>query len=130
MPVGDNQEYADLDVLAHAAQRGECTIEYLLTAFLGRTVFMPSSTNPAAALTPVMTDVQGQTYIVVATSSMAMAGLRDVAKFAVNLTGAQVVSGARADMGIMIRLAEGSFTLAPELIAQVRKTFNLPARPD
>jgi len=130
MPVGDNQEYADLDVLAHAAQRGECSIEYLVMAFLGRTVFMPSSTNPGAALTPVMTDVQGQQYIVVATSSLAMASLRDVAKFAVNLTGAQVVTGTRADMGVMIKLAEGSFALAPELIAQARKTFNLSARPD
>ena len=130
MTVGDNSEYADLDVLAHAAQRGECTIEYFVTAFLGRTVFMPSSTNPAQVMTPVMTDVQGQPYLVVATCAEAMANLRDVAKFAVNLAGAQVISGARTDMGIMIRLREGSFTLAPELINQLRKSFNLPARPD
>jgi len=129
MPVGDNQEYADLDVLAHATQRGECAIEYFVTAFLGRTIFMPSSTNPAQSLTPVMTDVQGQPFIVVATGTEAMASLRDVAKFAVNLTGAQVVTGSRADMGVMIKLAEGSFALAPELIAQVRKSFNLPIRP-
>ena len=130
MPVGDTSEYADLDVLAHAAQRGECTFEYLVLAFLGRTVFMPSATNPAQAVNPIMTDVKGQPYIVVATCSEAMAGLTDMAKFAVNLTGAQVVSGARADMGVMIKLKEGSFALAPELIAQARKSFNLPVRPD
>jgi len=130
MTVGDSSEYADLDVLAHAAQRGECTFEYLVLAFLARTVFMPSSTNPTESLTPVMTNVQDQPYIVVATCSEAMGNLRDVAKFAVNLTGAQVVSGARTDMGVMIRLSEGSFALAPELIAQVRKSFNLPSRPD
>jgi len=130
MTVGDNSEYADLDVLAHAAQRGECTFEYFVLAFLGRNVFMPSSTNPAAALTPVMTDVKGQPYIVVATCAEALGNLREVAKFAVNLTGAQVVSGARADMGVMLKLREGSFALAPELITQARKSFNLPARAD
>jgi len=128
--VGDSSEYADFDVLAHAAQRGECTFEYLVMAFLARTVFMPSSTNPTVALTPVMADVQGQPYIVVATGAEAMASLRGMAKFAVNLTGAQVVSGARADMGVMVTLSEGTFALAPELIAQVRKSFNLPVRPD
>jgi len=130
MTVGDSVEYADLDVLAHAAQRGECTFEYLVMAFLERTVFMPSFTNPAQELSPVMTDVRGQPYIVVATNSEAMAALGEVAKYAVNLTGAQVVSGARADMGVMIKLTEGSFALAPELIAQSRRSFNLPARPD
>ncbi|MCL2653241.1 MAG: hypothetical protein FWD63_05590 [Propionibacteriaceae bacterium] len=130
MNVVDTSDYADFDVLAHATQRGECTIEYLVMAFLARTVFMPSSTNPTQALTPVMVDVRDQRFIVVATCAEAMASLRGLAKFAVNLTGAQVVSGARADMGVMVTLSEGSFALAPELIAQVRKSFNLPVRPD
>lgn len=116
---------SELEQVVEKVKSGELTIDYLVDSFLQSTIAVPSSSDPTeGGISPVLTDIEGAPYMVVASSAPALNSVSDVASFAVTLTGAQVLSGVDERFGILLHTQSDAVSLSPELLGEVRAALS------
>lgn len=116
-----SDEPLEFSELARRARAGQLSRKDLFTRFLDLSVMVPSSTDPrSAGVTPVMVTIDGQEYMAVATDKAALARLGQYGKFAVMLTGSQIIDGAGHGIGVMVESAGPAVGFDAELIASFR----------
>lgn len=110
-----------MDRLIGEAKAGNLELPALAQAFLGLTVALPSSTDPAeAGVTPVFVDIEAVPYMVVASTQEALAKTAALAEFAVNVRASVVVDGVAPGLGLLVHTAHDTISFAPEIVADLR----------
>ncbi len=86
--------------------------------FLQVPVVVPSRGDPAVVggFSPLTIDHEGTTCIVSLVSNVALERAQEVAPFALEMTGAQLVETLNAEVGVVVDNGSGSFVLTPNLI--------------
>lgn len=96
-------------------------IETLLEAELQ--VPMGPDADGKPAMGAIMTEVEGVVYAAVFTSMNAAAHVRDMAPDFATMTGKQVISTLRSDLGLVVETGVGKFGLIPPMLASIRQTI-------
>lgn len=109
------------ELLAREAAAGTIGLQRLVEGFLESQVIMPSATNPAETVTPVLTNAQGAECLVVASSQAGLNRTNDIATFAFAVQGKHVVEGLDPRFGIVVNTIDGSFAIPADTLRIVRE---------
>lgn len=111
----------DLASLVAQAEDGSITHVELIDAFLKTTIFVPSTADPAdGEISPVTINFDDTDFMVVAASEFALQQTRDVATFAVPMTGKAIAGGMNPELALLVNLDEGAFALPKAMLDDIR----------
>ena len=117
-----------LELAAHGVRAGTDTIERLMELFVGEMVFLPSSTDPASGVSPVLTNVGDSVCMVVGVSPPALRPVASMMRFVVTLTGRQALAGLGESHGVMVLLTDGAFEINADLAREARQKYGVESR--
>lgn len=111
-----------LGELALRAERGEVTHIDLIEAFLDTTIYVPSVTDPEAGeINPVMSNVEGVEYMVIASTVAALDRTSDVALYGVPMDGRVCVQGIDPAFSLLINTNTGAFAMPKAMLDDIRE---------
>lgn len=110
-----------LESLARQAAADTIGLGELVAGFLDALVIVPSATNPAETVTPVLTDIEGIECMVVAASQAGLNRTNEIATFAFSVQGKFVAQGLDPQFGLVVNTADGSFAIPRDTLATVRE---------
>ena len=111
----------DLAALVAQAEAGTISPDELVDTFLSATIFVPSTDDPAdGEISPVTINFDETDFLVVAATEFALQQTRDVATFAVPMSGRAIVGGMNPQLALLVNLDKGAFALPLGMLNEIR----------